>query len=152
MIDTVSRADPAPGRGVVLYDGACEFCRRSVGLLRRLDWLGRLHFQNCRDSDTWPPCDEPLEMPKLIEEMHVVPPERDRSLAGFQAFRWMAWRMPLVLPLAPLLYLPGVLWLGNRVYRWVARNRFQLVPCGTGECQVPLKRASEPAGTVPPAG
>jgi len=32
-----------------------------------------------------------------------------------------------------------VLWLGNRVYRWIAKNRYSLVPCHDGVCQVPLK-------------
>ena len=28
----------------VLYDGACAFCRKSIALLRKLDWLGRLDY------------------------------------------------------------------------------------------------------------
>src|SRR5262249_15442322 len=34
---------------VVLYDGQCPLCRRSVALLRRLDWLGRLAYADARD-------------------------------------------------------------------------------------------------------
>lgn len=133
-------ADPFPGRAVVLFDGECAFCRKSVGILKRLDWFGRLAYQSGRELDRLPPSAEPLDPTRLVEEMHVVTPDRQHAHAGFNAFRWMAWRLPLTTLIAPLLYLPGVLWLGNRAYRWVARNRFHLVPCHDGVCQVPLKR------------
>ena len=42
--------------------------------------------------------------------------------------------------LVPLLYLPGVPAVGQRLYLWVARNRYHLVPCHDGACAVPLKK------------
>lgn len=135
-----TRPDPAPGKAVVLFDGMCQFCIASVGILRRLDWLKRMHWQNARDTDRLPPCAVPLELAAMLEEMHLVTPDRKRSVAGFSAFRWMAWRIPLLLPLAPFLYLPGVLWLGNRIYLTIARNRYDLIPCHDGACAVPLKK------------
>jgi predicted DCC family thiol-disulfide oxidoreductase YuxK len=136
----MSAPDPAPGQGVVLFDGDCAFCQRSIAILKKLDWLHRLHYQSARETDRLPPSTEPLVQEKLIEEMHVVTPDRRRAYAGFRAFRWIAWRLPLTMLIAPLLYLPGVTWLGNKVYRWVAKHRFQLVPCDAGECKVPLKQ------------
>lgn len=132
-------ADTAEGKAVVLYDGECPLCQRSVRLLKRLDWLKRFHYQNCRDTAHLPPCAEPLELGKLLEQMHVVTPDRRRALAGYRAFRWMAWRLPLTVPLAPLMYLPGARWIGNRLYLWIAKNRFDLVPCDDGGCRVPLR-------------
>lgn len=132
-------ADPAAGQAIVLYDGDCPFCRKSVGWLKRLDWLGRLHFRSAREAEL-PTATVPLDRDKMLTEMHVLTPDRRRAPAGFAAFRWIAWRLPLTTPLAPLLYLPGVPWVGNRVYRWVARNRFGLVPCHGGACQVNLKK------------
>lgn len=129
-------------RAVVLYDGACEFCRRSVGLLARLDWRHRLRFHSARD-ETLPAAGVPLDRGRLLEEMHLLTPDRKHVHVGFGAFRWIAWWLPLTAPLAPLLYLPGVPWLGRRVYRWVARNRFGLVPCRGGACQVPVGKSLE---------
>lgn len=138
----MNATDATSDRAIVLYDGDCAFCQRSIRILRALDWLGRLEFQSARDTDRLPATVPPLDPAKLIEEMHVVPAARGRVRAGFSAFRWMAWRLPPTVPIAPFLYLPGVLWLGNRVYRWVARNRFHLVPCHDGACQVPLRKKS----------
>lgn len=133
------RIDPALGKAVVLFDGACPFCRRSVSILQSLDWFGRLHFQNARETDKLPPCDVPLVPKRLIEEMHVVTPDRSTAPAGFAAFRWMAWRLPLLMPIAPFLFIPGIPWLGNKVYLWIAKNRFRLVPCVDGVCELPKR-------------
>ena len=140
--------DPFPGKAVVLYDGDCPLCRRSVGVLRRFDWLGALAYHSARDAGHLPPSHVSLDPDRLLEEMHVLTPDRRRAYAGFRAFRWMAWRLPPLWPVAPVLHLPGVPWLGNRVYRWVARNRLNLVSCKDGACQVPLKRPP----STPPAG
>lgn len=126
------------GRATVLFDGDCPFCRRSVRILRSLDWLGRLAFQSARETDRLPPCAVPLDPNKLLEEMHLLTPDGERVYVGFSAFRWIAWRLPLTWPVAPLLYIPGVLPIGNRVYRLIARNRFDIVPCDD-HCRVPLK-------------
>jgi predicted DCC family thiol-disulfide oxidoreductase YuxK len=134
---TVQTTEAAAKKALVLYDGQCQFCQKSVAILRKLDWLGRLAFQDGRDVEALPETNPPLIPQRLIEEMHVVTPDRKRVYFGFGAFRWMAWRLPLCWPIAPLLYLPGIPWLGNRIYLWVARNRFELVPCDDGQCALP---------------
>jgi predicted DCC family thiol-disulfide oxidoreductase YuxK len=129
------RADPAKGKAVVLYDGMCPLCNRAVRILKRLDWFRRFHFQDCRDRANWPPSAVPLDLKALLKEMHLVTPDRKSAPAGFKAFRWMSWRMPLTALFAPLFYIPGVPWLGNKVYLWIAKHRYDLVPC-EGECRV----------------
>ena len=130
-------------RAIVLYDGQCPLCQRSVRILKRLDWFRRLVFQDARDVASLPECAVPLDPEKLLVEMHLVTPDRQRVYAGFYAFRYMAWRLPVCWFLAPLLYLPGVPAVGQRVYLAVAKNRFNLVPCHDGQCAVPLKRKAE---------
>jgi predicted DCC family thiol-disulfide oxidoreductase YuxK len=139
-----TQANPA-GRSVVLYDGQCPFCRRSVALLRRLDWLGRLRYHDARDADHLPPSNEPLHPPRLLEQMHVLSPGGDRAFAGFGAVRYLAWRLPALWAVAPLLYLPGIPVLGQRIYLWVAKNRFQLVPCHGGVCALPHRSPRAPS-------
>jgi len=126
----------------VLYDGSCPFCLKSVAILKSLDWRKALHFQNGRETASLPPSDPPLVPKRLIEEMHVVSPGGAAVYAGFRAFRYMSWRLPLLWPVAPLLYIPGVPWLGQRVYLWIAANRFKLVPCKDGVCAVPPRKAA----------
>ena len=125
------------GQALVIYDGGCPFCQKSVAVLRRLDWLGRLQYFDARDVEHLPACEPPLEPARLMEEMHLLTPDRCHVYAGFKAFRWMAWRLPPLWPVAPFLYLPGVPALGQRVYLWIARHRYQIVPCRDGVCEVP---------------
>jgi predicted DCC family thiol-disulfide oxidoreductase YuxK len=134
---SVKSTGSGTARGIVLYDGSCQLCQRSVRLLKQIDWLKKLHYQDCRDIVNLPVCDIPLDPALLLEQMHVVAINRKRSYAGFAAFRWMAWRLPLTWCIAPSLYLPGARWLGNKIYLWVARNRYHLVPCKDGICTIP---------------
>jgi predicted DCC family thiol-disulfide oxidoreductase YuxK len=126
-------------RARVLYDGDCPLCRRSVAILRKLDWLGKLEFLNAREADL-PILQHPtIAAAPFMDEMHLVTPDGRRLYHGFGVFRWMAWRLPALWLAAPLLYLPGVAWIGQRVYLWVARNRFHLVPCQHGVCEIQKK-------------
>jgi predicted DCC family thiol-disulfide oxidoreductase YuxK len=127
-------------KAIVLYDGDCPLCRRSVAILQRLDWLGRLAYHDARDVAGLPEAAVPLDPQRLLQEMHVLTPDRQTAYVGFRAFRWMAARLPALWPIVPFLYLPGVPWLGQRLYRRVARNRFNLVPCHDGQCAVPQRR------------
>jgi predicted DCC family thiol-disulfide oxidoreductase YuxK len=125
------------GQAQVLYDGQCPLCLKSVATLRRLDWLGRLRYVNVRDEANVPKREPSLDPNRLLEEMHLIPPDGQKVYHGFGAFRWMAWRLPLLWPVAPFLYLPGMARLGQWVYLWIARNRFRLVPCHGGVCALP---------------
>lgn len=127
---------PTADRAYVLYDGFCPLCRKSVALLKKLDWLRTLSFLSARDAAEVARLRVPVANGRLLEEMHLLTPGGRRLLAGFRAFRWMAWRLPLLWFLAPFLYLPGVPALGQRLYLWVARNRFRLVPCHGGVCTI----------------
>jgi len=133
---------PSGKAAVVLYDGNCPFCQRSVAILKKFDWRRKLQFQNARLIDKLPHTDPALHAEELLAEMHLVPRSGRPVYRGFKAFRWMAWRLPLLWVTAPFLYVPGVPWLGNKVYLWVARNRFKLAPCKDGVCELPQRPAS----------
>lgn len=133
---------PTTADGVLLYDGECPLCQRSVAILKKLDWLRRIDYRDARDPANWPASETPLVRDRLLEEMHVVPKGGKGVVAGFRAFRWAAWRLPALALFAPLMHLPLVPWIGQRVYLWVAKNRFSLVPCKDGVCTIPpSKRA-----------
>ncbi|MFL5329446.1 MAG: thiol-disulfide oxidoreductase DCC family protein [Gemmataceae bacterium] len=130
---------PATNKAIVLFDGLCALCQRSVRTLRRLDVTGRLDCRDVRDPGNIPPAASAVEPQKFLEQMHLVTPG-GQIYAGFPAFRWMAGRLPVLMPLWPFLLLPGVPWIGQKTYLWVARNRFHLVPCRDGQCAVPLPK------------
>jgi predicted DCC family thiol-disulfide oxidoreductase YuxK len=134
---TAGRHPPA----LVLYDGECPLCLKSVDLLKRFDWLNRLEYVSVRETEKVPVRQPPLESKRLLEEMHLITPDGKHVYHGFDAFRWMAWRLPALCWVAPLLYVPGVPTLGQSMYLWVAKNRYRLVPCHNGVCAVPPREA-----------
>jgi len=128
----------------VLFDGDCPFCRASIARLRRLDWRHVLSFVNLRDESDPIVRTVPTTRERLTDEMHVWPASRRGLYHGFAAFRFLAWRLPPLWPVAPLLYLPLVPWIGQKIYLWIARNRFDLIPCENGVCTVPPNLPNSP--------
>ncbi len=139
---TGSLTFPQDRTAVLIYDGLCPLCQRSVAVLKRLDWFGRLTYADARNPDTWPESPVPIDQERSLEEMHLVTPDRQSVYAGFFAFRWLAGRLPLLWVAWPALYLPGIPAIGTRVYRYIAKNRFGLVPCTDGACAVPQQTSA----------
>lgn len=127
-----------------LYDGHCVICTSSRRFVRALDWFNRVEFLDLHDTDVVHARYPQLDFAALMGEMHVVEPGH-APRAGYAAIRRMLRELPLGLPLWVILLLPGMNWLGNRVYRFVARHRYMInrwfgveVPeCVDGVCKIP---------------
>jgi predicted DCC family thiol-disulfide oxidoreductase YuxK len=123
----------------IIFDGQCRFCIRSVNVVRALDILGTLRFHDANRPETLELFPE-LRGAGLTEAMYArvqgEPPHR-----GFYAFRRVLWSSPPMWPLIPLFYFPGVGFLGEPVYAWVARNRKNL-GCESDLSPLPAARPS----------
>ena len=117
---------------IVIWDCECGLCRRFMVACRRLDWLDRLEWR-CRQEEALY-----RRFPSLSEEMTqrsmvvLVPGREGRPLAGIGAVRQVFLHLPLLFPIALLLWLPGLSHLGEWAYYWVARNRYRL----GGSCRI----------------
>ncbi len=110
---------------VVFYDGACGFCRRAKQVVEAVDVFAALEWRDFRRPGALD--GHPLVSAEACEHaLQLELPGGKRVLGGFRAFLWMAGRIPLAWPVLPLLHLPGVGWVGDRVYDWVANHRFSL--------------------------
>jgi predicted DCC family thiol-disulfide oxidoreductase YuxK len=142
LLETDQTAEVAPRhrRALILYDGECPLCLKSVENLKRFDWMHVLEYQDARQVEDIPERTPPLDPLRLLQEMHLITPDGARAYHGFGAFRWIMWRLPALCVFAPLMYLPGVPTLGQKVYLWIASNRYRLVPCHNGVCHLPPRR------------
>lgn len=118
----------------VIYDGDCGICTRSKQAIERLDWFGTMRWV-------------PLQG-KTAAGFGIPAEELDRALqliggrgrtAGFAAFKRIFARLPVFWILAgasvwltpwaligwAILFSPVSNPIGNRVYDWVARNRYR---------------------------
>jgi predicted DCC family thiol-disulfide oxidoreductase YuxK len=108
--------------GVLFFDGACGMCTRSVYFLARHDRTGQVQT-------------EPLQGARVAERLGI---REDQLL---EAMRWLdssgavytgaeawaaAWSVALGSRLPLLIYrVPGIRFIQNAVYRWVANHRYR---------------------------
>lgn len=106
----------------IFYDGNCGFCRRSMRILKRLDWLGHIEPVDFHDEARRLRIAPEIPYEELDRGMHVMFPDGN-TLKGFSAFRRLCWHLPPLWIIAPFLYLPGVQFIGDRVYARIAKGR-----------------------------
>lgn len=116
----MSETDDIP---VLIYDGHCAFCRREASRLQR--WVGgRLRLESFRDAGVLDRYSS-LTASACEEAVQLVEPD-GRIWSGAAAFARALRLRSLLAPLGAIYWIPGVRWLADRAYRWVARNRFRL--------------------------
>jgi predicted DCC family thiol-disulfide oxidoreductase YuxK len=133
------RLETSYGRIQVLYDGHCPLCNRTVRVLRFFDLFTRLECLDFRLLDLAEYNRRhkfALTIQDLDREMYVI--SRGEAYVGYYGYRVLAAALPVFWPLSPLLFLPGVSWVGERVYGYIARNRLALVHCDAHCPTVPL--------------
>lgn len=108
----------------VLYDQDCPMCTFQMKLLTWLDWFNQLSFL---------PLNDPLATKKvptltrdqLIEAIHCITPE-NKVFKAARCLRYIGMRVPALLPMGIFLYIPGVIWVAEKIYMVVSRNRYVL--------------------------
>jgi predicted DCC family thiol-disulfide oxidoreductase YuxK len=133
------RVQPA---GRVLYDGACPRCRASVALLGAADPDRVIEPIDLTAVDvaTIHPA---LTKEACLRAMHLVRAD-GRVDSGYDAVLTLTRWLPLAWPAAALGHLPGVAWLGRRVYNHLAATRPRDVPCTDEACSLPPRPAAAP--------
>ena len=127
---TISQWARRAGPIEVLYDGTCPFCCRTVRVLRSLDVLRRLEFEEFRRWDVQELNHRHSMRPALATlENELFVRARARDYGGFEAYRVLAFALPPLWPVAPWLFLPGALTLGNAVYGYISRRRLAFTKC-----------------------
>jgi predicted DCC family thiol-disulfide oxidoreductase YuxK len=118
----------------VVFDGSCGMCKRSLAIVKALDWTNALDTMNLRDWDSVSSCFPQLDEEACTRDMHSVD-VTGTARAGFHAYQTIAWRLPLAAPLAWLLYIPPIPRIGHALYRRVADGRIT-GGCGDQVCPI----------------
>ncbi|MBL8161609.1 MAG: DUF393 domain-containing protein [Anaerolineae bacterium] len=124
-----------------IFDGMCVLCRQTRRMVMALDWFRRVEFLDVHQWNVVESRYPNLDFETAMGQIHVVTPN-GQMLGGFAGMRRLLRDLPLTFPLWLLLHLPGMDYLGNRVYRLVARHRYRINQlfgveiCDTGTCKV----------------
>src|SRR5439155_23751111 len=66
-----------------------------------------------------------LTRAELLEAIHCIS-RQGRIYRGARCIRFIGFRLPLLIPLSLVLWVPGVIWIAEKIYGWVSRNRHLL--------------------------
>ena len=109
---------------IVLYDDQCSLCSFQMRVVSWLDWFNTvslLPISNPRAAEVAPT----ITRETLLEAIHCVAKD-GRIHRGARCIRFIGMRMPLGIPLALILWFPGVIWIAEKFYQWISRNRYLL--------------------------
>lgn len=125
----------------VVYDGYCVICQQTRRIVRTLDWLHRVEFLNIHDWDEVSKRYPDLDFEQAMGQVHAMASD-GQMYGGFFGMRRILRELPLGFPLWLILHVPGISWLGQKVYRFIARNRYRInkalgAPvCENGACRI----------------
>ena len=99
--------------------------------MRSLDFLKRvkdinIHMLSEEDLRDIPPTLDNKD--KLLQEVTAIAPS-GKVFRGFFAFRYLFRYLPHTWLISGIFWLPGVSWVGVRIYRWLALNRYRINTC-----------------------
>jgi predicted DCC family thiol-disulfide oxidoreductase YuxK len=128
----------------VLYDGACNLCRASVARVRRMDTRGRIELLDLHNESV-PARFPQVNLDEAMRLMQAVDP-RGRVYAGIDAWARVGLSLPGWKLIAWLLLVPGIHFVAQHFYAWVARNRYRWNRelCEDGTCALHVERRSAP--------
>ncbi len=109
---------------VVLFDSDCPLCTFQMKLLTWLDWFNCVSLLPIKDPAASAMAPH-LTREDLLEAIHCVTPA-GKIHRGARCIRFVGLRMPLLIPLALFLWFPGVIWIAEKIYMWISRNRHRL--------------------------
>ncbi len=115
-----ARMDRAEPRcWTLIFDGDCGFCRRQVRWIQRHDARGLIAPVPLQvaDLDRYG-----VSRAAAEEAMHLVAPS-GTVWRGAAAARELLRLLPGIRHLVWVFHIPGVMFVAERVYRWVARRR-----------------------------
>jgi predicted DCC family thiol-disulfide oxidoreductase YuxK len=109
---------------LIVFDDTCSLCNTSVGWVRRLDWRHQFNFMGYSTAATKYP-----EVAKTALGAGVqIRFANKQTQIGINAVRSILLKTPLGFVPGVLLFIPGIHFIANRVYKHMAANRPRACP------------------------
>ena len=86
-----------------------------------MDWLKKVSLVPIQDSRATEIAPQ-ITREDLLEAIHCITPD-GTVYRGARAFRFLGLRIPFLVPLGLFLWFPGVIWIAEKVYAYIAKNR-----------------------------
>jgi len=105
----------------IVYDNTCKFCTSAkldiekIDRKKKLKWTGISNFNYKKYK---------LKKQDLLKEMYLI--DNKRIYKGYYAWKQISKKIPLLFPFYIISLIPGVDFLGNKIYKLVAKHRYDL--------------------------
>jgi predicted DCC family thiol-disulfide oxidoreductase YuxK len=118
---------------LLIYDGRCVLCRRTVKQLESIKVDAKLEMVSLQtvEANRLP---ERTTRESLHAQLHVLD-EKGQIFKGPDAVFRILREVPSLRPISWLYGLPGMRQLAKVVYRWIARHRYKLFGKVEDDCQ-----------------
>jgi predicted DCC family thiol-disulfide oxidoreductase YuxK len=121
-------------RPVIIYDGACAFCRRAIGVIRTKAEAEQFLYLPRQTADiekqfpavNFADFDKGLQLVDVDGKVHV----------GTDAIHFILSRLPKFRKLAWMYRMPGLKSIIRWVYSWIATNRLKLSLYCDDRCEI----------------
>src|SRR3989338_5243464 len=104
---------------IIAYDNTCQFCTAAkrdmekIDRKKKLKWVGISNFNYKKYK---------LKKDDLLKEMYFI--EDEKIFKGYYAWKQIAKNIPLMYPIYLISLIPGVDFIGDKVYRAISRHRY----------------------------
>ncbi|MCG8601748.1 MAG: DUF393 domain-containing protein [Verrucomicrobiales bacterium] len=128
---------------ILLFDSDCPMCTFQSRTLSWLDWFNCVEMVPLKDERTKEIAPD-ITREDLLEAIHCITPEEEIH-RGARAIRFLGMRIPLLIPVGLFLWIPGVIWIAEKVYAFVSRNRhfFSKIFGCKGACSIMPEKKGE---------
>ena len=109
---------------ILLYDGDCPMCTFQSRLISWMDWLNKVSLVPIKDPRATQAAPQ-ITREDLLEAIHCITPE-GTVYRGARAFRFLGLRIPLLVPFGLFLWFPGIIWIAEKVYAYIAKHRLAI--------------------------
>jgi len=109
----------ADKRPIIIYDNRCLFCTNTKNKIDKLDngkklkWVGIDSFNHKKYK---------LKKEDLLKEMYLI--DNERVYKGYYSWKQISKKIPLLFPLYIISLIPGVDFIGNLVYKYISKHRY----------------------------
>jgi predicted DCC family thiol-disulfide oxidoreductase YuxK len=128
------------GRFEIAYDDRCNLCDATVTFIKRVDVFRTIELLPISKSNAW------LSRYNVshdagMKDLHGVDPSNPGSIyKGYTLYIELTKRMPVLIPVYPILLVGKFTGIGPFIYSWVAVRRTRIF----GVCELPRVKAEYP--------
>jgi len=127
-------------RLIIIYDGHCVLCTRTVARLMKLRTNSVIESIPLQDERTIKLLPNGYGQDQLNKEIHVIDMSNGHIVRGADAVVYVMTRLPSFRLVSVMYRIPGMKWLASHIYRWIAKHRYELFgktdECDSGHCRI----------------